>query len=113
MENYKFAAMSGVKSMQKYWLLRELEEAENAPRGRDRNLEIMDVLALMFVYKIDLEFLEPSALKPAYDRGMTAIKLNWVQWADKRRGKGHTSPDIQMIDLMEKQLILNEYVERR
>lgn len=109
---YKIAAMAGVKSMQKFWFMRELEELNNElPGTLHHGLEHLDVLGLIHIYKIDLYFLNPFYLLPAYSPNFNNIKEYYKAWDLKRRTKGYDT-SVSATDLMEAQLRLNDYVEK-
>jgi hypothetical protein len=111
MEPYKIAANAGVKSMQKLWLIKELEEHSKERRGTVASaLEHLDVLGLIAIFKIDLTFLNPPELMRVYEPGMHTVKLHCKDWMSKRQSKGYNSP-LDEIELMKAQLLINSYVE--
>lgn len=109
---YKIAADMGVKSMQKFWLLRELEElTDELPGTLAHGLEHCDVIGLIHIFKIDLKFLNPYYLLPAYDPNFSRLRDNFKSWAYKRKIRGY--PDnVTPVMLMEAQIVLNTYVEQ-
>lgn len=90
-EGYKIAAMAGVKSMQKLWLLKEIDEHSVEKFGTEaRGLEHLDVLGLIYLYAINVRFIDPHVLAPLSDFDFREIGKYYDAWSIKRMSKGYT-----------------------